>query len=69
MRIRAWAKQYDLPSGSRWLFRNRRRGRGQVVELGPWRGAWTHHIVLSLAKNPRFTGEQLNVFDDFTWRA
>jgi hypothetical protein len=43
-------------------------GRGRVIELGPWLGASTQHIVLSLANNPRFTGEQLYVFDDFTWR-
>jgi hypothetical protein len=43
-------------------------GRGRVVELGPWLGASTQHIVLSLANNPRFAGEQLYVFDDFTWR-
>jgi len=43
-------------------------GRGRVVELGSWLGASTQHIVLSLSNNPRFAGEQLYVFDDFTWR-
>jgi hypothetical protein len=43
-------------------------GRGRVVELGPWLGASTQHIVLSLANNPRFAGERLHVFDDFIWR-
>src|ERR1700724_3939290 len=43
-------------------------GVGRAVELGPWLGASTQHIVLSLAKNPRFAGERLHVFDDFTWR-
>jgi len=43
-------------------------GRGRAVELGPWLGASTQHIVLSLAKNPRFAGERLHVVDDFIWR-
>jgi hypothetical protein len=43
-------------------------GIGRAVELGPWLGASTHHIVESLIKNPRFSGEQLHVFDDFVWR-
>jgi len=44
------------------------QGQGRAVELGPWLGASTQHIVLSLAKNPRFAGERLHVFDDFVWR-
>jgi hypothetical protein len=43
-------------------------GIGRAVELGPWLGASTQHIVQSLAKNPRFAGERLHVFDDFVWR-
>lgn len=43
-------------------------GIGRAVELGPWLGASTQHIVLSLAKNPQFAGERLHVFDDFVWR-
>jgi hypothetical protein len=42
-------------------------GRGRVVELGPWLGVNPAYCS-SLAKNPRFSGEQLHVFDDFTWR-
>ena len=42
-------------------------GRGRAVELGPWLGASTQHIVLSLANNPKFAGAQL-MFDDFTAR-
>ena len=45
------------------------QGKGRVVELGPWLGASTHHIVASLTENPRFAGERLYVFDDFVWRA
>jgi hypothetical protein len=43
-------------------------GIGRAVELGPWLGASTHHIVLGLANNPKFAGERLHVFDDFVWR-
>jgi hypothetical protein len=43
-------------------------GVGRAVELGPWLGASTQHIVGSLAKNPRFAGERLHVIDDFIWR-
>jgi hypothetical protein len=43
-------------------------GIGRAVELGPWLGASTQHIVLSLAKNPKFAGERLHVVDDFVWR-
>jgi hypothetical protein len=44
-------------------------GIGCAVELGPWLGASTHHIVESLAKNPYFSGKRLYVFDDFVWRS
>jgi hypothetical protein len=45
------------------------QGIGFAVELGPWLGASTRHIVESLAKNPYFSGKRLYVFDDFVWRA
>lgn len=43
-------------------------GRGAVVELGPWLGLSTHHIVHGLAGNPAFFDRRLHVFDDFIWR-
>jgi hypothetical protein len=44
-------------------------GQGEVVELGPWLGLSTHHLIRSLSANPRFAGKQLHVFDDFVWRS
>jgi hypothetical protein len=43
-------------------------GRGEVIELGPWLGKSTRHILRGLEKNPKFAGRQLHVFDDFVWR-
>jgi hypothetical protein len=43
-------------------------GIGCAVELGPWLGASTQHIVRSLAGNPNFSGKLLYVVDDFIWR-
>jgi hypothetical protein len=43
-------------------------GRGEVIELGPWLGKSTRHILRGLEKNPQFTGRRLHVFDDFVWR-
>src|SRR5262249_5126726 len=45
------------------------QGIGRAVELGPWLGASTHHIVQSLSENPHFADEKLYVFDDFVWRS
>lgn len=44
-------------------------GAGAVVELGPWLGLSTFHIVSSLHKNPNFSNKPLYVYDDFTWRS
>jgi hypothetical protein len=44
-------------------------GLGRALELGPWLGASTQHIVESLAHNPNFRGQKLHVVDDFVWRA
>jgi hypothetical protein len=44
------------------------QGVGCAVELGPWLGASTQHIIAGLSKNPGFTGKRLYVFDDFVWR-
>ncbi len=44
------------------------RGRGKVVELGPWLGGSTHYIIKGLLNNSNFEGEKLYVFDDFVWR-
>jgi hypothetical protein len=43
-------------------------GRGEVIELGPWLGKSTRHIIRGLEKNPKFSTKQLHVFDDFVWR-
>ena len=42
-------------------------GRGAAIELGPWLGKSTRHIVRGLRKTPRF--KRLYVFDDFIWRS
>lgn len=44
-------------------------GAGEVVELGPWLGRSTLHIVRGLMASPAFRGRVLHVFDDFVWRA
>jgi len=44
-------------------------GVGAVIELGPWLGLSTSHIIRGLATNPHFEGRKLNVFDDFVWRS
>ena len=44
------------------------QGHGEAVELGPWLGKSTRHIIRGLNKNPKFVGKQLYVFDDFVWR-
>ena len=44
------------------------QGLGEAIELGPWLGKSTHHIIRGLDKNPKFIGKQLYVFDDFVWR-
>lgn len=44
-------------------------GRGEVVEIGPWLGASTVHILDGLAPNPEFGDRRLNVYDDFVWRS
>jgi hypothetical protein len=44
-------------------------GVGETVELGPWLGRSTHHILKGLTSNPHFHGKRLHVFDDFVWRS
>jgi len=44
-------------------------GRGELVELGPWLGRSTTHIVRGLKSNPRFADRRLHVYDDFVWRS
>jgi len=44
-------------------------GHGEVIELGPWLGKSTLHILRGLEKNQHFAGRRLHVFDDFVWRA
>lgn len=43
-------------------------GKGEVVELGPWLGNSTLHILKGLEDNPNWTGRKLHVYDDFVWR-
>lgn len=43
-------------------------GRGEVIELGPWLGKSTRHIIRGLRSNPKFSDKQLHVYDDFVWR-
>ena len=45
------------------------RGHGEAIELGPWLGKSTRHIIRGLDKNPEFLSRQLHVFDDFVWRS
>ncbi|OKH19315.1 hypothetical protein NIES593_21085 [Hydrococcus rivularis NIES-593] len=44
-------------------------GQGEIIELGPWLGLSTHHIVQGLIKNPNFASKKVYVFDDFIWRS
>ncbi len=41
---------------------------GAAVELGPWLGKSTRHILNGLRSNPHWRGP-LHVYDDFVWRA
>ncbi len=43
--------------------------RGAAIELGPWLGKSTKHIVRGLRKNSMFDRKKLYVFDDFIWRS
>lgn len=44
-------------------------GRGEAIEIGPWLGKSTHHILRGLSRNAKFAKRQLYVFDDFIWRS
>lgn len=44
-------------------------GKGEIVEIGPWLGCSTFHILAGLRPNPRFSGRKLRVYDDFVWRS
>jgi predicted O-methyltransferase YrrM len=52
----------------RWLGRFF-TGAGAVVELGPWLGCSTVHILAGLERSPGFRDRRLHVFDDFVWRS
>jgi hypothetical protein len=43
-------------------------GLGEAIELGPWFGKSTRHIIRGLHKSPNFVNKTLHVFDDFVWR-
>jgi hypothetical protein len=70
------AEQVSIPgmlSGEEILYYNYigrfYSGVGALVELGPWLGLSTSHIVHGLLTNPHFKDAKLNVFDDFVWRS
>ncbi len=44
-------------------------GWGEVIELGPWFGHSTLHLVDAFSKNQLFNDKRLHVFDDFVWRS
>jgi hypothetical protein len=44
-------------------------GLGEVVELGPWLGRSTLHIVRGLMASAAFSRRRLHVVDDFVWRS
>lgn len=44
-------------------------GAGEVIELGPWLGRSTVHIVTGLRRSRPFRGRKLHVVDDFVWRS
>src|SRR5438132_13551244 len=44
-------------------------GHGEAIELGPWLGKSTRHIIRGLRKNVYFANKTLHVFDDFVWRS
>ncbi len=44
-------------------------GWGEVIELGPWFGHSTLHLVDAFSKNQKFDNKKLHVFDDFVWRS
>jgi hypothetical protein len=44
-------------------------GRGEIIELGPWLGKSTRHIMRGLDDNIEFADKRLHVFDDFIWRS
>lgn len=56
-------RQYYVWLGSQYS------GSGEVVELGPWLGRSTYHIVHGLKDNVKFAGRQLYVYEDFVWRS
>ena len=41
---------------------------GAAIELGPWLGKSTKHIIRGLRRNTQWNGNKLHVFDDFIWR-
>jgi hypothetical protein len=56
-------KQYYLWIGAIFA------GIGEAVELGPWLGCSTAHILRGLSANPAFRSHVLHVVDDFVWRS
>jgi hypothetical protein len=52
----------------RWLGRFF-TGVGAVVELGPWLGLSTLHILAGLERSRGFRDRRLHVFDRFTWES
>jgi hypothetical protein len=44
-------------------------GWGEIVELGPWLGHSTMHLVNAFSENPNIHSKKIHVFDDFIWRS
>ena len=46
-------------------------GTGEIVELGPWLGSSTFHLISGLENNPYFKtqNKRIHVYDDFVWRS
>lgn len=44
-------------------------GWGEVIELGPWFGHSTLHLIDAFGANPNFASKKMHVYDDFIWRS
>jgi len=51
-----------------WLASTQWRGRGHVVEMGPWLGGSTVCLADGMAENPARGSRELHAFDSFVWR-
>lgn len=51
-----------------WLGSQFWRGRGHVVEIGPWLGGSTICLAAGMSKNSQNSSFNLHVYDNFIWR-